>query len=97
VARLGIKRGNVLLVDLVGSDGKPVAVGSQAFLNGATEANPIGYGGQLFLRDVAEHNHVAVETPEGARCEARFDRVDGHDAIPEIGPVTCRAAPSRVD
>lgn len=97
VANLGIKRGNALLVDLVDADAKPIAVGSQAFLNGGSDANPVGYGGQIFFTDVAEHNRLLVETPEGTRCEARFDRPQRGDGIVEIGPIACRPAADRTD
>ena len=87
------------VVTLVAPDGKPLAPGLMAHLDGAV-ADPdhpdapgtglVGYDGELYLTGVSAHNHGIVDLDGGTRCMFDFDYDAKAGAEPHIGPVPCR-------
>ncbi len=80
-------------VHLVDQAGAPLPVGSIVVVGSAPARNVVGFDGVAFLHDLAPHNMAQVSRPDGHSCTAAFDFVQQGDHLPDLGKVTCRAAP----
>ncbi|CAM5434781.1 Outer membrane usher protein OS=Eoetvoesiella caeni OX=645616 GN=DFR37_106145 PE=4 SV=1 [Eoetvoesiella caeni] len=70
-------------------DGRNVAMGAQAYLNGATQsAGWVGYDGRLYLEGLNADNQLIVRS-EDTNCSVRFSYSAKADSLPEIGPLPC--------
>ena len=89
LVRFDIKPVNAASIILVDTANKPLAVGSQAQLQGQSgEPALVGFDGAVYLDTLDAHNVLNVTTPSGA-CHASFDYHKQGDGIPQIGPITC--------
>lgn len=77
------------LVTLHGSDGKAIAAGAEAFLNGDSAAKTLGYDGQVYLNDLKPTNTVTVSGAKGQACTAKFSYTPQPGTQSVIGPVVC--------
>jgi outer membrane usher protein len=88
--RFAITPVRAAVVVLHDASGAPLPLGSTVRVDGAAGAEAIvGYDGETYLDALGMHNRLRVQTPEGA-CEASFDYPAASDAIPRIGPLTCK-------
>ena len=76
------------LVSFVDASGKPVEVGSEVRLKGASEPQVVGYDGQAYLENLKAHNAVRISGPKGT-CAAQFDFAPRPGEQVFIGPVKC--------
>jgi len=76
------------VVVLVGSDGKPLPVGSKGKLEGADADFVVGYDGRAFVKELKSANAVTVSLEHG-ECHANFDYAAAADHQVVIGPLSC--------
>lgn len=70
--------------------GQPLPLGSEVRLEGAADSQAmVGYDGETYLDALGPRNRLKVRTPSGA-CAAEFDYPTANDAIPRVGPLTCK-------
>jgi outer membrane usher protein len=95
VVRFPIHRSEGALVTLVGTDGKPLPLGSRIILKSTGAKAVMGYDGQAFLENLAPRNIIDVTDPAGKTCHAAFPFHALGGDLPDIGPLTCHpgAAP----
>jgi outer membrane usher protein len=74
----------------IGPDRKPLAVGAEGRLQGATEPFIVGYDGRAFVRGLAERNAVSIKLPTGPTCRAEFPYTPQPGQIVVINDVVCR-------
>ncbi len=70
--------------------GEPIPVGSTATFRNTGVIVPVGYDGEAYIEDLSLHNDIAVERPNGQRCEVIFDYRPVQGEIPTIGPLACQ-------
>lgn len=71
-------------------DGKDVAMGAQAFLNGSQDSvGWVGYDGRLYLEGLKADNRLTLRG-EGEDCSLRFPYHAKANTLPEIGPLVCK-------
>ncbi|MBY0530451.1 MAG: fimbria/pilus outer membrane usher protein [Xanthobacteraceae bacterium] len=89
VVKFGVNAGsNAASIVLVGRNGKHLAVGSIARVNGQQSEHVIGYDGRLFVRNLKATNFVVVDIGSG-KCRATFPFSESNDSIRAIGPIVC--------
>ena len=90
-------RGAVIV--LVGADGKPLSPGYVAHIDGAAPATAdvdspghgiIGYDGEVYIRGLGASNRLTVDLGTSGSCQATFPYDPKTDALPKIGPLTCK-------
>lgn len=70
--------------------GQPLPLGSEVRIEGAADSQAmVGYDGETYLDALGPRNRLKVRTPSGA-CTAEFDYPTANDAIPRVGPLTCK-------
>lgn len=70
-------------------DGKPVPLGTPAYLNDSTHPNGwVGYDGQLYLEGLQPKNMINLKD-DSYHCTVKFPFKAAPDSIPEIGPLVC--------
>lgn len=70
-------------------DGRNIAMGAQAFLNGSKQsAGWVGYDGRLYLESLKPDNQLTVRG-DGTECTVQFSYSVKADSLPEIGPLPC--------
>ncbi|MFZ2842975.1 fimbria/pilus outer membrane usher protein [Psychrobacter sp.] len=88
----GITQAHSASVILIGSDNKPIEIGSQVRLTNKKDAPSaiVGFDGEVYLDTLDEHNALEVTTPSGDVCKVSFDYQKQGDEIPLIGPFICQ-------
>jgi outer membrane usher protein len=76
------------VVILMDKTGKPVAPGSQGYLERTKEPFIVGYDGRAYLRGLDAANTVVVGEP-GSECHAVFSYTPQRNSQVVIGPTTC--------
>jgi outer membrane usher protein len=89
VIKFPVKVSHAALLRLIDKAGLALPVGATARLLATGVLAPVGYDGEAYLQDLSLHNEVAVELPDGQRCNAEFDYHAVPGEIPSIGPVRC--------
>ncbi|OOG53715.1 fimbria/pilus outer membrane usher protein [Rhodanobacter sp. C03] len=74
---------------LRGRDGKPIAPGYTAQLQGG-ESFVVGYDGEAYVSGLKPHNRISVDLGPAGTCSASFDYDMKGPAQPQIGPLTCQ-------
>lgn len=78
------------LIILHDAQGKVIAEGSSAVLNGARGAAAmVGFDGMVYFDTLEARNTLRVSTSTGT-CEAQFAYPKAARDIPQIGPITCQ-------
>lgn len=90
-----IRRLRAAVLILHDAAGRPLPLGSRAWLEGAAEsAVVVGYDGETYLDTLEAHNRLRVRTPQGL-CYAGFDYPQHLGPMPRIGPLLCREEGAR--
>jgi outer membrane usher protein len=89
VVKFAVRFSDGALLHLVDEAGVPLPVGSIARLVATGATAPVGYDGDAYLEDLRPRNEVAVELPDGRRCNVAFDYRSAPGQIPSIGPLRC--------
>ena len=91
VVKFPVRISRGALLRLVDEAGTPLPVGSTAvLLRPAAAGVPVGYDGEAYIEDLNPHNELAVERPDGRRCQAAFDYLAVPGDLPIIGPLVCQ-------
>lgn len=95
LVRFGITPVRAASVIIVDASGTPVPVGSRALVRGH-DAEPalVGFDGVAWFDALDIDNVVDVDTGS-TRCSVHFAFVADGEAIPQIGPLTCRVENAR--
>ena len=89
LVRFGITPVRAATIVLVDAQGKPLPVGSQARLQGSSDAPAfVGFDGLVYLDNLAPRNMLEVAGAKGSRCRVAFDLPEQR-GIARIGPLTC--------
>ncbi len=97
VVDFGVKaHSDSALVTFVDPSGKPLEVGSEIRLEGASEPTLVGYDGQAFLEGLSASNRVSITT-SSMTCTATFAFQPKPGEQVTIGPVTCMPAEGETD
>jgi outer membrane usher protein len=88
VVRFDVKRERNALVRLVLPDGAPVPAGASVVIDGRDGLYPVGMDGETFLPGVGERQALVVRF-NGTACRVELRVPTGHDAVVDIGPLTC--------
>jgi outer membrane usher protein len=78
------------LIILRDAEGRHVAPGAVAALNGGAAENVLGYDGQLWLEGLAPSNSLTVQTVDGGACSASFSYAPDPGNQVTIDPVVCK-------
>jgi outer membrane usher protein len=92
--RFGMKPVRAAVVILHDASGAPLPLGSRVHAPGLSEPAIVGYDGETYLDTLDAHNTLRIELPESGSCEVSFDYPADGQAIPRIGPLSCRKAAS---
>jgi outer membrane usher protein len=91
VVKFGVKpNANAAEVVFIGPDRRPLEVGAEGRLQGATESFFVGYDGRAFVRGLAERNVVSIKLPSGPTCRAEFTYAQQPGQVVVINDVVCR-------
>lgn len=89
VARFAFERYSAATVIVNGADGKPVAAGTAAHLEGGA-TSLVGYDGVTFVEGLKPEN-VLILGEGGGACRVRFSYTPGAPGtLPTIGPLICQ-------
>ncbi len=92
--RFGMKPVRAAVVILHDASGAPLPLGSRVHASGLNEPAIVGYDGETYLDTLDTHNNLRIQLPDGGSCEVNFDYPADGQAIPRIGPLSCRKAAS---
>lgn len=81
--------GGNALVTLKDENGVFIDVGSSVAVSGNPEPFVTGYDGQTYLTGLKSDNHITVQKPSGAKCDAEFQFAPDGNNLVEIADVAC--------
>jgi outer membrane usher protein len=88
--RFGLTPVRAAVIVLHDVSGTPLPLGSRVLTEAAIEPATVGYDGETYLDTLQAHNRLRIELPGGGGCDVEFDHPSAGQAIPRIGPLTCR-------
>jgi len=89
VVDFGLRRMRAAVLVLHDAQGRPIALGSRARIEGQTAETPVGFDGEVYLENLHDHDVAHVRTPQGV-CTVRFDYpAAARNTVPRLGPLLC--------
>lgn len=88
--RFPVQRTVAAIVALVGADGQPLPLGSQATDTASGRQAWVGHEGLVYFEGLQADNRLRVTLPDGSACAAAFALDVASEQLARIGPLRCQ-------